>query len=260
MALQTLSGLADAPWRSVSGFPLYFLALALASLRMNWRISAFAGAFAVLQYASLLALTFPRVTPDAAVMPQIARLATLAAAAYLGAIVVLRAQQLQNLSTTDYLTGLANRATLEARLAQELSRARRHERKFAIALVDVDAFKAFNDTFGHPKGDRALQSLATLMQSTARDSDLVARFGGEEFAILLPETGVLEAHAKLEALRARTEASELVDDVDRPMTFTAGIATFPTDGSSAAQLLAAADARLYAGKKGGRNRVVSSRA
>lgn len=257
LALQTVNGAADAPWRSVSGFPLYFLALALASLRMNWRVSAFAGVAAVAQYAALLGFTVSRFAPDVALMPQVARLATLAAAGYLGAVVVLRAQQLQNLSTTDFLTGLANRATLEARMSQELSRARRHERKFAVALVDADAFKAFNDTFGHPRGDLALQALASLMQSTARDSDLVARFGGEEFAILMPETGVLEAHAKLEALRARVEASDLVPGT-RAMTFTAGIATFPADGPSAAELLASADARLYVGKSEGRNRVVSS--
>jgi diguanylate cyclase (GGDEF)-like protein len=261
LALLWLCGDPAAPLSSVSRFPLYFLAISLASLKMNWRISALAGALSAIQYAGILAMI--AWVDDAAVdWPlQLGRLAMLLGAGYLGTVTVLRAQQLTELSTTDFLTRLPNRAVLDGRLADEVSRARRHHRRFALALVDLDRFKQFNDLHGHPGGDAALRELAELLRDSVRESDLVARYGGEEFAILLPEAGLLEAGAKLEALRHVVEATPLGSgptETPRHLTLSAGLAEYPADGKSVAALLAAADSRLYEAKRTGRNRIVMS--
>jgi diguanylate cyclase (GGDEF)-like protein len=228
---------------------------------MNWRISALAGALSAIQYAGILAMI--AWVDDAAVdWPlQLGRLAMILGAGYLGTVTVLRAQQLTELSTTDFLTRLPNRAVLDGRLADEVSRARRHHRRFALALVDLDRFKQFNDLHGHPGGDAALRELAELLRDSVRESDLVARYGGEEFAILLPEAGLLEAGAKLEALRHVVEATPLGSgptETPRHLTLSAGLAEYPADGTSVAALLAAADSRLYEAKRTGRNRIVMS--
>lgn len=261
LTLMWLGGDATAPLSSVIRFPLYFLAISLASLKMNWRISALAGALSALQYAGVLAV-IGWLDDGAVDWPlQLGRLGTLLGAGYLGTVTVLRAQQLTELSTTDFLTGLPNRAVLDGRLAEEVSRARRHQRRFSLALVDLDHFKQFNDSYGHAGGDAALRGLAEVLRDSVRESDLVARFGGEEFAILLPEASLLEAGAKLEALRQVAEATPFGDGpvgLPRHLTLSAGIAEYPADGTSAAALLAAADARLYEAKRTGRNRIVMS--
>jgi diguanylate cyclase (GGDEF)-like protein len=241
-------------------FQLYFLAILTSSLKMNWRVSAMAGAFSAIQYALLLAVGWSLGWPASDWPQQIGRLGTLLGAGYLGTVVVLRAQQLRDLSTRDFLTGLANRAVLDGRLSEEVSRARRHQRRFAVALVDIDHFKRFNDRYGHPQGDVVLRTLAGVLKSAVRESDLVARYGGEEFALVLPEAGVAEARAKLEAIRGLVEMTSF-DGADiallNRVTLSAGVAEFPSDGDSPEDLLAIADARLYEAKRGGRNRVVT---
>jgi len=259
LALTWLTGEATAPLLSAVRFPLYFLAIYLSSLKMSWRISALAGAASAIQYGALVGL-IGWVDPDAVSWPvELGRLGTLLGAGYLATIVVLRAQQLKELSTRDFLTGLPNRAVLDGRLAEEVSRARRHHRSFAVALLDVDQFKRFNDLHGHAEGDAALRGLAEVMRDSVRESDLVARYGGEEFAILLPEARLIEAGARLEALRQLVEDTTFRDGergAPRRLTLSAGIAAYPADGSSAAELLAAADVRLYEAKRTGRNRIV----
>ena len=259
LTLLWLGGDAAAPLSSVIRFPLYFLAISLASLKMNWRITAVAGALSALQYAAILAV-IGWLDGNAVDWPlQLGRLGTLLGAGYLGAVTVLRAQQLTELSTTDFLTRLPNRAVLDGRLADEVSRARRHHRRFALAIVDLDRFKQFNDLYGHPGGDAALRALAEILRNSVRESDLVARFGGEEFAVLLPESSLLEAGAKLEAMRQLVAATPLGGEalgIPRHLTLSAGIAEYPADGTSPSALLAAADARLYEAKRTGRNRIL----
>lgn len=258
LALLWLSGDAAAPLSSAVRFPLYFLAISLSSLKMNWRVTALASTIGVAQYGALLgALAW--LDPDLVDWPlQLGRLGILSGAGYLSAIVVLRAQQLKDLSTRDFLTGLPNRAVLDARLDEEVSRARRHHRRFAVALLDVDRFKEFNDLHGHAGGDAALRGLSEVLRDCVRASDLVARFGGEEFAILLPEASLLEAGARIEALRQSIAATPFEDGKGgaHRLTVSAGIAEFPKNGDSATGLLAIADARLYEAKRTGRNRVV----
>jgi len=250
-----------APLGAIVRFQLYFLALSLSSLKMNWRISAVAGAMCVAQYGVLVAAIYQYADPSLAWTLQAGRLGTLAGAGYLGVVVVLRAQQLRDLSTRDFLTGLATRAVLDGRLAEELSRARRHRRRFALALVDIDNFKRLNDQHGHPEGDLVLRGVADVFRSSVRESDLVARYGGEEFAVLLPEATAAEGRAKLEALRLMVAATPFADRdgrVAHRVTLSAGLAEYPRDGASVVELMAIADARLYSAKRGGRNRVVVS--
>ena len=248
-----------APLQSIVRFQLYFLAILLSSLKMNWRISALAGGLCAAQYGALVASIYASVDAMPGWPGQAGRLGTLVGAGYLGVVVVLRAQQLRDLSTRDFLTGLATRAVLDGRLAEEVSRARRHRRRFALALVDIDNFKRLNDQHGHPEGDSVLRGVADVFRSSVRESDLVARYGGEEFAVLLPEANAAEARARLEALRLMVEATPFADRdgrVAHRVTLSAGLAEYPGDGGSVAELMAAADARLYEAKRTGRNRVV----
>jgi diguanylate cyclase (GGDEF)-like protein len=189
----------------------------------------------------------------------VGRLIMLIAAALISIAAVVRAQRLRMLSTTDRLTGTANRGLFDQRLAEEESRARRYGHPFAIALLDVDHFKRFNDSFGHVAGDRALQTLAQTLKTSMRQSDLVSRYGGEEFAVILPETGLEEAARKLELTRRLIAATEIDIDARRyaKIDVSAGVAAFPRDGADARSVLAAADARLYEAKRAGRGRVIA---
>ena len=132
-------------------------------------------------------------------------------------------------------------------------------RLLAVALIDVDRFKRFNDSYGHAAGDLALQALAEVLRASVRRSDMVARYGGEEFALILPETGAEEGARKVELIRRLVAATEIEIDplVVARIDVSAGVASFPKDGADARSVLAAADARLYEAKRTGRNRVCS---
>lgn len=247
-------------------FEVYFLALGCASLRYDWRVCAMAGALAVVQYASIVSFAWSHFEFGGAIGAetafgwnvQLGRLIVLTAASFLSVAGVLRAQRLRLLSTTDRLTSLANRGSFDLRLSEEESRARRYNREFAVALVDVDHFKRFNDSHGHAAGDLALQALAETLRGSVRRSDLVARYGGEEFALILPETGLEEAATKVELMRRLVVATEIELDptLVARIDVSAGVASFPRDGSDARTVLAVADARLYEAKRSGRGRVV----
>lgn len=158
---------------------------------------------------------------------------------------------------TDALTGCMNRRALEARLKSDWRLAKRRGTHVALAAIDLDHFKQINDTRGHPVGDIVLQQLAGIMKSTARDTDAVARFGGDEFVILLPDTGWQGALTFAERLRRR------VDDFTfgppgSPMTITISVGVAlarGTDPLSPEELLKEADRSLYKAKQQGRNRV-----
>jgi diguanylate cyclase (GGDEF)-like protein len=158
---------------------------------------------------------------------------------------------------TDALTGCLNRRALESRLKADWRLAKRRGTHIALAAIDLDHFKQINDTRGHPVGDVVLQQLAGIMKSTARDTDAVARFGGDEFVILLPDTGWQGALTFAERLRRR------VDDFTfgppgSPMTITISVGVAlarGTDPISPEELLKEADRSLYKAKQQGRNRV-----
>jgi diguanylate cyclase (GGDEF)-like protein len=165
-------------------------------------------------------------------------------------------QELERLSSTDALTGLANRRRFDAALAEEVARAQRHATPLALLLADVDHFKRFNDRYGHPEGDRALRAVAAVLaRSARRPGELIARIGGEEFALLLPHADAATAAAV--AARCREAMATLaLPHGDSPtathVTLSLGVALRHSHEGGAA-LLARADAALYAAKAGGRN-------
>ena len=144
-------------------------------------------------------------------------------------------------------------------MAVELSRACRYRQPLSIAMVDVDHFKAFNDLHGHAAGDTALRVIASTLLKSFRQSDIVVRYGGEEFVIVMPETDMATASQKLEAVRqtiADTPIQLNVTGQAVRITISAGLAGLPDNGVRAEELLRAADARLFQAKGAGRNRIV----
>lgn len=154
---------------------------------------------------------------------------------------------------TDGLTGLANRRALDEELAHRLAEFHRSQKPFALVLFDIDHFKNFNDTYGHPAGDAVLRGLAAVARGHVRDADLVARYGGEEFALVLPGTSVAEAAARADKVRRAIEMADFqYGDVALQVTVSLGTAEC-RQGEDAAGLIQRADAALYASKKAGRN-------
>lgn len=164
-----------------------------------------------------------------------------------------KAGEFEQLSVTDPLTGLLNRRYIEARLAEEIKRSNRHGFPMSLMLLDVDHFKSYNDEFGHPAGDAALKLVATVIRDTLRGADVAARFGGEEFSILLPQTTGEEALAIAERLRHNIEVA---DFPHRRVTSSIGIASCSAELCGSADLVSAADQALYEAKRQGRNRVL----
>ncbi|MDQ3821376.1 MAG: diguanylate cyclase [Acidobacteriota bacterium] len=154
---------------------------------------------------------------------------------------------------TDHLTGLANRRRFERQLEREVERTLRYNRHFCLLLLDIDHFKSVNDGFGHDAGDEVLRRLAKTLQAETRGIDLAARIGGEEFAVILPETDLEGAMDVAERLRAAISSAE-IPPVGR-VTASFGVAEFPVCAPTGRELLAATDAALYEAKNAGRNRI-----
>jgi len=166
--------------------------------------------------------------------------------------------ELERVSVTDELTGLANRRRLVTELDRELRRSDRTGHPFSILMLDVDRFKKFNDTWGHPAGDGVLKRLANTLRDCVRDVDTVARYGGEEFTVLLPETPVAEAARVAERIRAATEKDRFTPEGSTTVvsvTVSIGYAVYPENGRAQEPLIEAADQALYRSKQSGRNRV-----
>ena len=164
---------------------------------------------------------------------------------------------LRQQSIRDGLTGLYNRRYLEESMARELLRAVRNKSQVAVIMADVDHFKQYNDTHGHQAGDEVLQAFATFLRDGIRGEDIACRYGGEEFAIILPGASQAGALERAERLRRGTSELRLRSAGITLPSFTAsfGIALFPENGDSWESLLRAADAALYRAKREGRNRV-----
>lgn len=169
------------------------------------------------------------------------------------------AGHLRELSITDSLTGLFNRRYFEERFFEEIQRSERHNLSFSLVMVDIDDFKLFNDTEGHLAGDEVLKSIADIAKDSLRVIDVIARFGGEEFAVIMPQTEKEEAFAVAERIR-----KSIKEQLPRTwkvfprdnITISIGLATFPFDGKDRKELIRNADKALYRGKMEGKDRTV----
>ena len=195
--------------------------------------------------------------------PQLKKL--LAAVADLAAIFLHNAQLLGGFAhraDTDGLTGLFTRRSFAIRLAEEVVRCRNYADPLSLLILDVDHFKHYNDTNGHPAGDEVLRRLADALRKSFRKTDMVARYGGEEFVVLMSGLSKDKACALAERLRVHIETLDFPHGASQPLgrvTISAGVATFPQDGVTGEDLLSSADRALYDAKRAGRNRVVQYR-
>lgn len=234
-------------------FPAYLLVIGATSLRYDARICLAAGASALLEYSCIaLGIGLP-------VGLTVARLLLLVAATSLASALVLRSRELRTLAISDRLTGLSNRGYFDERLKEELAEATRTQRPLGVILLDVDHFKFFNDTHGHRGGDEALRSLAQLLKESFRATDIVARYGGEELAVVMPGCSPVDLLRRSEALRKAVETMHVRvsgRSLTASLTVSMGVASWPEDGRSVEEVVQRADERLYEAKRLGRNRVL----
>jgi len=161
-------------------------------------------------------------------------------------------ERVKQLAYLDGLTGIFNRRFFELRIAEEIERSRRFDVGMAVIMVDIDHFKRLNDEFGHLLGDEVLRQVSSIFHQQLRKIDVVCRYGGEEFAILLSQTNLEHAMGVAEKLRRMVETWQF-PGVPQPVTISAGAATYPDHGITRDELVKAADAGLYAAKQAGRN-------
>lgn len=166
-------------------------------------------------------------------------------------------EETHHFSKCDSLTGLYNRTCFEEALKTEAARCKRHQSEFSLIFLDLDHFKKINDSLGHLAGDYVLKSLAKLIQSEKRAEDIAARFGGEEFILILPGTQKYNALILAERIRHKIETMELsYEGTPIQVTATGGVATFPLDTDIITELVDCADRALYRAKHQGRNQIV----
>lgn len=167
-------------------------------------------------------------------------------------------KQMQDYAIKDGLTGLFNHRYFQERLSSEIARAERHNHNCCLIFIDVDHFKKFNDTNGHPMGDMVLKGVASILAAKSRKTDIVARYGGEEFVVILPETPKEGAITMAEELRKTIEQNKFPCGETQPLghvSVSLGVAAFPMDALDVKGLITSADNALYHSKEGGRNRV-----
>ena len=268
-------GLLSDPHQAINSkviFETYFLAIGATCLRYDVRLCVIAGGVAMLEYTGLVlwAVLFhdldssryaPWLNGRFHSSEQISRVIILGIATLLATAIVQRLRRHRSMSSSDPLTGLYNRAYFDEFLAAEIRRSKRYSKSFAVAMVDIDRFKGFNDAYGHAAGDEALKVVSNLVRRAVRRSDLVARYGGEEIVLVMPETTLNQARTRLESVRVAIAAEAIKlpkrDELVR-VTVSGGVACWPTDAENPDDLIHIADARLFHAKALGRNRVVSS--
>lgn len=172
--------------------------------------------------------------------------------------VVAMQRELERLATTDALTGALNRRRFLERGTEEYNRSRRYDRPLSVMMLDIDHFKRVNDTYGHATGDEAIRMTVRACKSSLRNCDIIGRLGGEEFAVILPETDLVGALDVAERLRARVEAATIpLPGGEMRMSVSIGVASCEPDEVTVERALGRADRALYEAKARGRNRVVA---
>ena len=167
--------------------------------------------------------------------------------------------ELTRQAARDSLTGMLNRRSFMVEFERELARVRRGGSMLSVAMFDLDHFKKLNDLFGHPVGDEVLRSVAASMQASIRQPDILGRYGGEEFALLMPDTDAAMAMHVAERIRVAVQMHGVEWEGQRlSVTVSGGVAAFASHGAAADTLIAAADAALYEAKRAGRNLVVQA--
>jgi len=161
------------------------------------------------------------------------------------------------LALTDGLTGLLNHRAFHDRIKQEFERYRRYGSYLSLIVADFDDLKTFNDTYGHPVGDEVLRKIGDILRETSRESDVLARYGGDEFVILLPQTNSKNARNMAERIRQKVEIHLFtIHDLQVKSTMSFGVSTVPENGINSSQdLLESADRALYEAKRSGKNRI-----
>ncbi len=170
-------------------------------------------------------------------------------------------KRFQQLAITDGLTELFNYRYFRSQLEHEVARAKRYNLDLSLVMVDIDFFKNYNDTNGHPAGDIVLKKIARAVQENIRKIDIPCRYGGEEFILILPDTGKQAAVVVAEKMRKLVEQMPFKNQEAQPnkrLTISMGVATFSEDGETAEELIQQVDKNLYAAKQSGRNRVVAN--
>lgn len=240
---------------------VYLLAIMTSALRLDVRVCVYMGAMAIIQYITMVLIldfTLRDLMMDYDRVVQLARVVLMAAAAALAVGIVSRSRSLMSISGFDSLTGLATRRYFNQRFADEMLKARQLQRPLSLILLDLDYFKKVNDAYGHEVGDRVLRQVANLLRDKKRAQDFLARWGGEEMAMILPDTN----------LRAATGVAQRVSDAIREASFqtskgpvsitvSAGVAERSPECDDAEALFAVADARVLQAKMIGRDQIVN---
>lgn len=256
---------------SKTTFEIYFLILGAAGLRYDVRISVFAVVLAVGQYAMILAfgVVGRDLTSEMLRHPEFGRfsffdqwlrLGLLGTAGALSALLVRRSHRLLSRLIIDPVTGLGNRHFFDSAVTGEPRAVMLAGKPCTVAMIDVDHFKAFNDAHGHACGDDVLRRLGATLSAHIRSTDIVARWGGEEFVVVIPGADRTSAHKRLELVRQAVAATDLglpEGATPRTTTISVGIATYPADGEDITTLLRHADMRMLVAKQRGRDQVVA---
>jgi len=166
-------------------------------------------------------------------------------------------ERLEIQATHDSLTGLCNRQLLDIEMGKELARAVRYDRPLSVLMIDIDHFKRVNDTYGHQAGDQVLKELAKSMELSSRDTDIVGRYGGEEFLLVLPELDHQQALIFAERIRKMAKSLNVVFNAQNiHVSVSVGVATYPEHGAEVEKLITASDNAMYKAKANGRDQVV----
>lgn len=247
----------------------YMLAILLTALRSDGRVTLFAGALALVQYALVVAVAFASVSsPEQLISAdygavtmssQLQRLVLIAVATLITAMVTYRLKRVVELSGSDGLTGLPNRIWLVHRVPSLMDAAHRDGSSLTLALIDLDQFKRVNDEAGHRAGDRALRHVVSVLREVAEPGESLARIGGQEFVLLLRKP-IGTAWERVDAMRRHLLAHPFEPDRGADafaLSMSAGLATYPQEGVDLSRLLRRADQRLQTAKREGGNRVVA---